>query len=48
MVFLTASPSCGDVFLDFESNPYVLDQGLEYLMGILTFPPQTMPVRSLL
>ena len=29
-------PSPADVFLDFESNPYVLDQGLEYLIGILT------------
>jgi uncharacterized protein len=30
-------PSAGDVFLDLESNPYVLDQGLEYLIGFLTF-----------
>ena len=29
------SPSFGDVFLDLESNPYVLDQGLEYLIGFL-------------
>jgi predicted RecB family nuclease len=29
------SPSFGDVFLDLESNPYVLDQGLEYLVGFL-------------
>jgi uncharacterized protein len=29
-------PSPGDVFLDFEANPYVLDQGLEYLTGVLT------------
>ena len=28
------SPSPGDVFLDLESNPYVLDQGLEYLIRI--------------
>jgi predicted RecB family nuclease len=31
-------PSSGDVFLDLESNPYVLDQGLEYLIGFLTVP----------
>jgi len=31
------SPSVGDLFLDLESNPYVLDQGLEYLIGFLTF-----------
>jgi len=31
------SPSPGDVFLDLESNPYVLDQGLEYLIGFLAF-----------
>jgi predicted RecB family nuclease len=29
-------PSAGDLFLDLESNPYVLDQGLEYLIGFLT------------
>jgi predicted RecB family nuclease len=32
------SPSSADVFLDLESNPYVLDQGLEYLIGIVTPP----------
>ena len=31
-------PSPGDMFLDLESNPYVLDQGLEYLIGFLTLP----------
>jgi uncharacterized protein len=31
-------PSPADVFLDFESNPYVLDQGLEYLIGMVTLP----------
>ena len=31
-------PSPADVFLDLESNPYVLDQGLEYLIGMLTLP----------
>ena len=29
-------PSPADIFLDLESNPWVLDQGLEYLIGILT------------
>jgi len=33
-------PSPGDVFLDLESNPYVLDQGLEYLIGFLTLAPE--------
>jgi predicted RecB family nuclease len=32
------APSSADLFLDLESNPYVLDQGLEYLFGILTLP----------
>jgi uncharacterized protein len=32
------SPSPADMFLDFEANPYVLDQGLEYLIGIVTLP----------
>jgi uncharacterized protein len=32
-------PSPGDVFLDLESNPYVLDQGLEYLIGFVTVDP---------
>jgi predicted RecB family nuclease len=32
------SPSSADMFLDLESNPYVLDQGLEYLIGIVTQP----------
>ena len=31
-------PSPADVFLDFESNPYVLDEGLEYLIGMVTIP----------
>ena len=26
------------MFLDLESNPYVLDQGLEYLIGVVTLP----------
>ena len=32
------APSGADMFLDLESNPYVLDQGLEYLFGIVTLP----------
>src|SRR5581483_805872 len=28
--------SPADIFLDFEANPYVLDDGLEYLIGIVT------------
>ena len=36
-------PSPGDVFLDLESNPYVLDQGLEYLIGFLTIPQNSEP-----
>jgi len=31
-------PSSADMFLDLESNPYVLDQGLEYLIGVVTLP----------
>jgi predicted RecB family nuclease len=30
------SASSADMFLDLESNPYVLDQGLEYLIGVAT------------
>lgn len=29
-------PSPADIFLDFEANPYVLDEGLEYLIGMAT------------
>ena len=32
------SPSPADLFLDLEANPYVLDQGLEYLIGMVTLP----------
>ena len=32
------APSSADLFLDLESNPYVLDQGLEYLIGVVTLP----------
>jgi len=36
-------PCAGDLFLDLESNPYVLDQGLEYLIGLLTLEAGTEP-----
>lgn len=29
-------PSVGDMFLDFEGDAFALDQGLEYLFGVLT------------
>jgi predicted RecB family nuclease len=29
-------PSPADMFLDIEANLYVLDEGLEYLIGMLT------------
>jgi len=32
------APSPQDVFLDLEANPYVLDHGLEYLIGFVTVP----------
>jgi predicted RecB family nuclease len=32
------APSSADMFLDLESNPYVFEQGLEYLIGIVTLP----------
>ena len=31
-------PSPADLFLDLEANPYVLDDGLEYLIGMVTLP----------
>jgi len=37
------APSAGDLFLDLESNPYVLDQGLEYLIGFLTLEVSAEP-----
>ena len=37
------APSPGDVFLDLESNPYVMDQGLEYLIGFLTLSRKSEP-----
>jgi uncharacterized protein len=32
------APSPGDLFIDFEGDPYVLDGGLEYLLGIVELP----------
>jgi uncharacterized protein len=29
-------PSAGDIFLDFEGDPFVVDGGLEYLLGVAT------------
>jgi predicted RecB family nuclease len=29
-------PSLGDIFLDFEGDPFAFEQGLEYLFGVLT------------
>jgi uncharacterized protein len=34
-------PSSADLFLDFEANPYVLDEGLEYLIGMATLPAKS-------
>src|SRR5215213_1119429 len=34
-------PSRGDVFLDFEGDPFAFDQGLEYLFGVLTLRNDT-------
>ena len=34
-------PSPADVFLDLEANPYVLDDGLEYLIGMATLPAKS-------
>ncbi len=34
-------PSPADLFLDLEANPYVLDEGLEYLIGMVTLPAKS-------
>jgi predicted RecB family nuclease len=34
-------PSPADLFLDLEANPYVFDDGLEYLIGMLTLPAKS-------
>jgi len=34
-------PSLAHLFLDPEANPYVMDEGLEYLIEIVTFPERS-------
>ena len=34
-------PSPADLFVDFEANPYVLDEGLEYLIGTVALPAKS-------
>lgn len=36
-------PSAGDVFLDFEGDPFAFDQGLEYLIGTVTVAQDREP-----
>lgn len=38
------SPSPGDLFLDFEGDPFAFDQGLEYLIGTVTIADDGTPV----
>ena len=33
-------PSRGDIFLDFEGDPFAFEQGLEYLVGTVTIPTE--------
>jgi uncharacterized protein len=35
------APSPADLFLDFEANPYVFEDGLEYLIGMATLPEKS-------
>jgi uncharacterized protein len=35
-LFRVPAPSAGDVFLDFEGDPFVGEGGLEYLFGVIT------------
>lgn len=35
------TPSPADLFLDLEANPYVFDDGLEYLIGMATLPAKS-------
>jgi predicted RecB family nuclease len=35
-LFRLPSPSIGDIFLDFEGDPFVREGGLEYLFGVVT------------
>src|SRR5439155_3862398 len=36
-------PSSGDIFLDFESDPFVEDGGIEYLLGYITLNDGAQP-----
>ena len=38
------APSAGDIFLDFESDPFVDDGGLEYLLGYVTLEEAAQPL----
>lgn len=38
------SPSPGDVFLDFEGDPFAFEQGLEYLIGTVTIAEDGSPI----
>ncbi len=38
------SPSAGDLFLDFEGDPFAFDQGLEYLIGTVTLAEDGKPI----
>src|ERR1051325_7321907 len=38
------SPSPGDLFLDFEGDPFAFAQGLEYLIGTVTVPSDGPPL----
>ena len=37
-------PSPGDVFLDFEGDPFAFEQGLEYLIGTVTINEDDSPI----
>lgn len=37
-------PSAGDLFLDFEGDPFAFDQGLEYLIGTVTISEEGKPI----
>jgi predicted RecB family nuclease len=38
------SPSAGDLFLDFEGDPFAFEQGLEYLIGTVTISEDGKPI----
>lgn len=40
-------PSAGDIFLDFESDPFVSENGLEYLLGYVTQDESYTPIWAL-